>query len=258
MVWCRQCGLVYRSSLSGAGEGSEDHSGVEEDKWLAERRSGNFRRLLDGWDGPPGKLLDVGCGYGWFLQLARERGWDAVGVDVSLRAVRHARDRLGVPAFCGDLKSCRFPDGAFALVTLWNMLEFVPDPVELLEEIRRVLRPGGTLFLRTQNFVFQRLSFLLTRWARRPQWPYRPFVFHVNSFSPASIRFLFRRTGFVALKVANSPPTWGDPYRAFGGADHLLAAVKLGVHSLAQALYVLSGGRWILGASLESYARPEG
>jgi SAM-dependent methyltransferase len=258
---CRRCGLVYRNPRPSAGEFTPAAAGdaleAEEDRWLAERRAVNFRRFLDGLVGPPGKLLDVGCGYGWFIRMAKERGWEVVGVDVSPAAVRHARERLEVDARCGELRAFRFPEGAFSLVTLWNVLEVVPDPVGLLQEVHRVLRPGATLFIRTQNCLFQRLSFLLTGWLLRGARPNRTFVFHFNSFSPAPLRLILRRTGFVALGLANSPPTWGDPYRAFGGAERLVAAAKLGVHDLAQGLYFLSGRRWILGASMEAYARRE-
>lgn len=262
MARCRQCGLVYRNprpSVAELTEGfAEDAAKAEEEEWLGERRGRNFRRFLDEWAGPPGRLLDVGCGYGWFLEMAKAHGWEVVGVDRSPEAVRHARERLGVDARCGELGAFRFPDGAFGLVTLWNVLEFVPDPVGFLREIHRVLEPGGTLFIRTQNYFFQRLAFVLTGWLRRPDRPYRTFVFHLSSFSSVPLRLLLRRTGFVALRVTNSTPTWGDPYRAFGGADRLLTALKLGVHGLVQGLYFLSGGRWVLGASLEACAQREG
>jgi hypothetical protein len=101
------------------------------------------------------------------------------------------------------------------------------------------------------------VSFLLTGWIPRRN-PHLTFIFHLTSFSPASLRLVLGRAGFVPLKVANSPPTWGDPYAALGGAEHLMAAAKVGIHGLVQALYLLSGGRWILGASLEAYARREG
>ena len=261
MVRCRQCGLIYRDPLPSAGRApayEEDRLEAGQEEWLGHRRGRNFLRFLDGWAGPPGKLLDVGCGYGWFLQLARERGWEAVGVDVSPQAVRYATERLGVRALCGDLKELQFPAYSFTVVTLWNVLDFVPDPVGLLQEIHRVLEPGGRLFIRIPNSGFQRLSFLLTGWAWHWERSSSTFVFHLTSFSPASLRFLLRRTGFVPLRVANSPPTWGDPYRVFGGADRLLAAVKIGVHGLVQGLYFISGGRWILGPSLEAHARREG
>ncbi len=261
MVRCRRCGVVYRNPRPAVAEMgrafAEDTSETGEMERLDERRGHNFRRFLERWDGAPGRLLDIGCGDGWFLQLAQERGWEGVGTDLSSKAVRHARERLGVDARSGELRSFGFPDRSFRLVTLWNVLELVPDPVGFLEEIHRVLEPGGSLFIRTQNYLFHRLSFLLSGWLPRLH-PHLASIFHLTSFAPASLCLLLRRTGFRPVRVANSPPTWGDPYRVVGGADHLMTAAKVGIHCLAQALYVVSGGRWVLGASLEAYARREG
>ena len=260
MLRCRRCGLVFRHphpADAGVVPGpSEVGRETAEGEWLGERRALNFRRFLDRWAGPPGRLLDVGCGHGRFLSMARGRGWEITGIDVSPGAVRYARERFGVPALCGDLKGCRFPDQAFTLVTLWDVLDFVPDPVGLLREIHRVLEPDGRLFIRVPNYLFQRLAYLLTGWAGRR--PNLAFVFHVTSFAPAPLRLLLRETGFVPLRIGNSPPTWGDPYRAFGGAERLIHALKMGVYGLVQGLYFVSGGRWVLGPSLEVHARPEG
>lgn len=258
MVRCRQCRLVYRNPRPSEADLAVP-AGVAlaapQEEWLTDRRAPNFRRFLDGWPGPPGRLLDLGCGSGAFLELAKARGWEAVGVDLSPAAVQYAQERRGVSARCGDLRETEFPSHAFTLVTLWNVLEFVPDPVALLREIHRVLAPGGHLFLRTQSYSFQRLSFRLTSWA--VDRPDKTFVFHLTSFSPAPLRLLFAKTGFQPVKVSNSVPTWGDPYRALGGADRLMAAVKVAVYGFAEGLYFLSRGRWVLGSSLEAYARRE-
>ncbi len=260
MVRCRQCGLVYRQPRPGESDLTpsldEDEPATVEEEWLGERRSQNFRRFLDEGAGPPGRLLDVGCGHGRFLRLAEEGGWDATGLDVSPAAVRYARERFGVRALCGDLKGFRFPDHAFTLVTLWDVLDFVPDPVGLLQEIHRVLEPGGRLFIRVPNYLFQRTSFLLVGWAGRT--PNLISVFHLTSFAPAPLRRLLRSTGFVLLKIANGRPTRGDPYRAFGGAEGLIGALKMAVYGFVQGLYFVSGGRWVLGPSLEVHARREG
>lgn len=260
MLRCRRCGLIYRDPLAEAVSDEVSRAEAQEagqEEWIGERRSRNFLRFLGAWAGAPGRLLDVGCGYGWFLQAARARGWEAVGVDVSREAVRYATEQLGVRALHGDLKELHFPSGSFTLVTLWNALDFVADPVGLFQEIHRVLEPGGHLFIRTPNAGFQRLAFLLTGWAGRLERSSPTFVFHLTSFSPASLRLLLKQTGFVLVRLGNSPPTWGDPYRVWGGADRLMGAVKLGVHALVQSLCFLSGGRLIVGSTLEAYARRE-
>ena len=203
----------------------------------------------------------MGCGYGFFLKLAQEAGWQATGVDVNPRAVAYARDRLQVRALSGDLREFDFGDGSFELVTLWNVLECVPDPLDLMREIRRVLKVGGRVFIRTQNAHWHFLSFRLTRVAKMVGWgallerhPYLTFIFNLNSFSRSTLSLLIERAGFAPLGVKNSPPIPGDPYLGVGPARELLfREAKLAIHGLAQSVSAVSGGRWLLGPSLEAW-----
>jgi len=166
MVRCRRCNLLYRnprptaSDVRGAYAG--ERTSVEWEERVGDRRNYQFRRFLNSFPDRPGRLLDIGCGYGFFLKMAEERGWEAVGVDLDPKGIAYAKERLRVNAILGDLKDVQFPDGSFDLVTLWNVVECVPDPLELLRHLRRVLKEGGTVFIRTQNETWQRLSFRLT------------------------------------------------------------------------------------------------
>lgn len=266
VVRCRGCNLVYRNSrptASGlAGAFSREGANPELEERVGERRSRHFRRFLK-IAGRPGRLLDVGCGYGFFLRLAQEAGSDAIGVDLDPQAVEYARARLQVNALSGDLRDFRFPDGSFDLVTLWNVLECVPDPLDLLTEVHRVLKVGGQVFIRTQNSQWHRLSYSLTGLVRRlgvkaifEKHPYLTFIFNLNSFSRSTLRLLVERAGFTSLRVRNSRPVTGDPYLGVGPRGELLLSLaKLAVHGLAQGLSVVSGDRWLIGPSLEAWGR---
>jgi SAM-dependent methyltransferase len=269
MVRCQGCSLAYRTPLAPPGPLASTFAGeladLELEERVGERRSGHFRRFLAA-AGQPGKLLDAGCGYGFFLKLAQEAGWEAIGVDLDPRAVAYAKGHLRVNALEGDLRDFHFPDGSFDLVTLWNVLDFVPDPLDLMREVHRLLRVGGQVFIRTPNATWHLLSSRLVGLLKRLGWaavfgerPYTTFVFHLTSFSPSTLRLVIERAGFVALRIRNSPPVKGDPYLGFGpGGERLLSLAKLGVHGFAQGVSVLSGGSWLIGPSLEASARREG
>lgn len=270
MVRCQGCGLLYRNprpiggdprSLPGEAGGLEDEVRVREER-VGARRSHQFRRFLTR-AGPPGRLLDVGCGYGFFLKLAQEAGWDAVGVDLDPQAVAYAKDQLRVNALWGDLRDFHVSDGSFDLVTLWNVLECVPDPLDLLREIHRVLRPDGRVFIRTQNAVWQYGSFQMTGLLRGlglkrvfDERPYLTFIFNLNTFSRSTLQLLLMRAGFTPLRLRNSPPISGDPYLGLGpGGEVLVTLAKRAIHSLAQGVALVSGGRLLLGPSLEAWGR---
>jgi SAM-dependent methyltransferase len=257
---------VFRSPRPSARAYAEEFGSgraeVTDEAWLGARRRAGFERFLRTWPGPPGRVLDIGCGGGWFLRAAADRGWTGVGVDLSPAAVRHARSTLGVDARAGALDQQGFVPGSFDLVTLWNVLEVLPDPLATLVSARALLRPGGALYLRTQNYAFQRAAYEVARVARRAglgAWldarPHLLFIFNVTSFSNRTIRLFLDRAGLVVARVLPSPPSPGDPYRALGTREWPLAAIKVVAHGMASGLHVVSGRRWVAGASLEVLAR---
>jgi len=266
MVRCEVCGVVYRnprplvsSYLEEFGSGRAE---VDDEAWLGVRRRSTFVRFLDAWPDRPGRVLDVGCGGGWFLKVATERGWSGVGVDLSPEAVRHAREVFGVDARRGTLDAQTFAPGSFDLVTLWNVLEVVPDPLALLRAILPLVRAGGTLHLRTPNYPFQRAGFVASRAARAlglrgfiDARPYFAFIVHVTAFSAGTIRLFLARAGFTDVRVFPSRPTPGDPYRTLGRfGEWPLDLIKLVSHGIARTAAAASGGQWIASASLEASA----
>ena len=99
---------------------------------------------------PPGRLLDVGCSVGHFLELARARGWSVEGVELNARAVAHARS-LGLSVRETPLTGDEYPPASFAAVTLWEVLDDLTDPDPLMVTVTRLLRPGGALLVLVPN-----------------------------------------------------------------------------------------------------------
>ncbi len=119
---------------------------------IAERRS-HLELIQRTFPLPPNpKLLDVGCALGFMLREARTAGWEAVGVETSEFAARYAREYSGCEVHRGNLQQIGFHSQSFDVVTLMDVIEHVPEPLDLVAEIRRVLRPNGVLFIVTPNF----------------------------------------------------------------------------------------------------------
>ena len=95
-----------------------------------------------------GRLLDVGCGLGMFLRLAEERGFGVHGVDANAYAVERLRDRYGIEA-----SNCLFEDfetdQRFDVVTMWDFLEHLSDPIAALHKAYGLLRPGSVMVVET-------------------------------------------------------------------------------------------------------------
>ena len=101
--------------------------------------------------GERGRLLDVGCGNGRFLAQMRGLGWEVVGVEPDPEAARIAKERFGLEVFQDTLEEAKFPNDSFDAITMNHVIEHVPDPVGLLAESRRILKPGGKLVVVTPN-----------------------------------------------------------------------------------------------------------
>ena len=100
---------------------------------------------------PPGRLLDIGCGTGLFLSVARRRGWEPFGIDESREATAHARDHFGLDPWVGEFESFVDSSETFDLVTGWDIIEHSRDPVGLMRSARSRLATDGVVALSTPN-----------------------------------------------------------------------------------------------------------
>ena len=202
IVRCRQCGLVYTNPRRKADDILDDYEEVEDPLYLEERegRVLTFRRNLRPLESlaPPTsgtRLLDVGCHIGVFVEIARERGWDAWGVEPSRWAAAQAQAR-GLQVINGTLRQAAFPAASFDVVTLWDVIEHLADPRGEIAEVYRILKPGGLLSVHTINIEspFARLM--------GHRWPWL-MEMHLFYFSPRTLRQMLEQVGFRVLRWTN-------------------------------------------------------
>lgn len=137
-------------------------------------------------------LLDVGCSAGLFLEVALRDGWDAWGVEPSTWLSERARQRVGARVFTSTLEHAPIDGRTFDVVTMWDVLERVPDPRAFLGAARCALRPGGLLVLNVparDSFVARALG---------AHWPLL-LPEHLYYFSRRSLRALLGQCGLSAL-----------------------------------------------------------
>lgn len=144
----------------------------------------------------PGKLLDVGCAAGFFLDEAHKHGWQVQGVDVSNFVVQYARERFGYDVRQGSLLDQDYPTGDYDLVTLWDVIEHVPDPKAYIAEIATLLKPGGILSLATPDIESIPARLTGTRWVG-----YKLSEEHVYYFSQQTLSRLLESAGFEIVRV---------------------------------------------------------
>jgi len=155
----------------------------------------------------PGKLLDVGCGDGSLLAVARARGWQISGYDVDSNSTKAVSERLGeTTIFAGDFLELD-ESQQFDAITLHQVLEHVKNPNEYLQKIRRLLVEGGHVFVAVPNIhsVSNKSKFILESIGlrRKNVGKYYDTYHHLLYFTPSTLRRLLTKSGFTALETRN-------------------------------------------------------
>jgi SAM-dependent methyltransferase len=145
---------------------------------------------------PSGRLLEIGCGSGRMLKEIEDLGWQVEGIDFDAAAVCNSRNK-GLVVHQGRLEDRHYTNDSFDAIAMSHLIEHVPDPVGLIEECHRILKPGGTLVVVTPNC--QSLGHRIYKRNWRGLEPPR----HLHIFSLQSLAALARTAGFRAIR-ANS------------------------------------------------------
>lgn len=199
IVQCQRCNLVYVNPREKAQEIINNYTLVKDEKYVTEEkgRRATFLQglnLIEKYSRGKGKLLDIGCFTGFFLDLARQSGWSVLGIESSKWAVDYGRNELSLGVLQGTLEDFDFEDEVFDVVTMWDVIEHLPDPKSTLLSLNKKLKRGGILFLNTVNYdsIFGKLL-------RRKFW----FIerMHIYYFSSQTIRRMLKECNYEVIKI---------------------------------------------------------
>jgi SAM-dependent methyltransferase len=203
IVRCRACGLVQVGTKPSAAELAEiygeayftddvfhDYVGEREIRLAS---GGDLARTLAAIV-PSGRLLDIGCAAGFFLAAAREH-YDVTGVELSAFASEYARNEFGLRVLTGDISEAGLDGETFDVVTLWNTIEHMPNPLGSLETAASLTEPGALLVLSTGD-----ASGPLARRGLR-DWNLMTPPHHLFFFTPRTIDELLSESGFRLRRI---------------------------------------------------------
>jgi SAM-dependent methyltransferase len=181
----------------------------------------------------PARVLDVGCAAGYFLAVMAEAGWQVTGVEPSDAIRAQAVERLGAERVHGGLlQDVPLEPGSFDLVTFWDVIEHVPDPVAVLAHARTLLAPGGKLLIETQN-VDSRAAKLLGK-----AWQHYKHAEHIYHFNPHTIADLLGRAGY---RILENSPRLGGKYVSLGFVAERAARLHPAISWLLSPLKLVAG-----------------
>ena len=230
MVKCKTCGLVYLNPrLNERGltkfyetyfrqRGTSDYD-IEQTN-ASPRLINRFLNEIEKRVPFKAKLLDVGCGRGVFLQIAKARGWDVYGIEFSRIAASEARQK-GLEVKAGTLIQAKYPTSYFDVVTLFNVIEHLQDPLALIKETNRILKNGGILLIRAPNIDWLEFSpVILIRKFRRflKTITDKNYYFsktgilnmfmiqHLYYFSRKTLKSLLEKAGFYIETITTKDP----------------------------------------------------
>ena len=183
--------------------------------------------------GGPGRVLDVGCAAGYFLCVMQDEGWRVTGLEPS-DAIRSTAEALvgKENVHAGLLGQVALEPASFELVTMWDVVEHIPDPVAALQEVRRLLAPGGRLVIETQNIDSGAARVLGKRWQH---YKHAEHLFHFNKRTIAEV---LRRAGFEVLE---NRPWLGGKYVSMGFIAERAGRFHPVVSALLSPLKLLRG-----------------
>jgi SAM-dependent methyltransferase len=146
------------------------------------------------------------------LRAFQQRGCEVTGTEFSDDACRYAREVVGIPVRVGGLEQLRFPDHSFDVVTMWHVLEHVPDPRPTLAEVARILRPGGVFLVGVPNFGSAEARLTTAGWF------HLDVPRHLSHYTPASLKTALLAAGLRPARVSFFAPE----YDAFSFVQSLL------------------------------------
>jgi 2-polyprenyl-3-methyl-5-hydroxy-6-metoxy-1,4-benzoquinol methylase len=245
---CEACGYVFDSPRPTAAAVSDFYSQpTQYDSWIEEERERDalwkrrLKKLLP--YKAEGNLLDIGAGIGQFLYHARPLFTEVAGTEVSESAVRIARQKYGIDLHAGQAEEINLPLASFDNITLFHVLEHVPDPARLIGRCRELLRPQGILAIAVPNDVqawTTKIKKLGKRTGLEAFQKFSPRLgiaragesreIHLSHFTPAVLRQLLKSAGLEMVKESL------DPYYVSSSMRLILDSAYYGLHQMIYSM----------------------
>lgn len=208
---CKECGLAFLAQEKEAIEEEDRYwdTTKQESVYLDEKvetsTEEDFQKKINliATFASGGRLLDVGCGTGQFLNLARSKGWEVCGLDISPQAARIAKEKYGIRVFTGRPEAFDLQGASFDCVTMWDVIEHFKDPALPLAAMKRLLGDDGVLVIRTpdESAFIRTLARGLASFGIKTFLKYVYYTPHYFYFTEKTLRKLLAKSGLRIVGI---------------------------------------------------------
>lgn len=226
IVKCLNCGLVYANPRMKQKYIWQGYKEANDKKYAdqAEERLITFKRtikIIEHYTPANGKLLDIGCAAGFFLKVAKDAGWEVLGLEPNKDLSEFGRRQYNLPIESVDLLDIQIEPESFDVITFWDVLEHVTDPSSYLARAYQLLRPGGYIFINFPDFGSYLAKITGRRW-----WFLSPV--HLYYFDRQTLARMLSLRGFSVVKIKMHWQTLALGYLFERFADYNKPIAKLG------------------------------
>lgn len=199
LVRCRNCSFIFSQRIPTEEELINHYNQYGRDDYLSPVTVKRFHEILDQLEKfrDTNNMIDVGCGIGYFLEAARDRGWKVFGTEYTDEAVRICRSK-GISMQQGKLNPGNYSPGFFDVIISIEVIEHINNPNEEAGNFSAILRKEGAVYLTTPNFNS------LSKMILKEKWNVLAYPEHLSYYTPKTIARLFTQHGFEKEKL--KPP----------------------------------------------------
>ncbi|OGS22755.1 MAG: hypothetical protein A2252_10540 [Elusimicrobia bacterium RIFOXYA2_FULL_39_19] len=204
---CRTCGLVFLNPIPDTSILKDNYTGAYYKPWIDNLQTSRLKLFSNRWNRigrhvNKGKILDVGCGLGEFLEYAKKNGAYPTGTELSSYAANYVKEKHGIDVINGTLESAKFPADNFDFISIWHVLEHVPDPTSTLKEMHRILKPAGKAVIAVPNLnnILYRLVYFIFKRKIPRLFTEKEREFHVYFYTHATLRKMLTKAGFRIIE----------------------------------------------------------
>lgn len=196
LIKCSNCSFVFAKKIPTQKELELHYEGYGRNDYLSPITIKRYNDILDDFEKykKTKKLLDVGCGIGYFLEIAIKRGWEVYGTEYTDEAIEICRKK-GISMHKGVLNPKNYEEESFDIITSFEVIEHINNPIDELRNFHKLLRKGGLVYLTTPNFNS------LLRYRLKSEYNVICYPEHLSYYTPKTLKKVFLNTGFQKKKI---------------------------------------------------------